>query len=181
MAFARARRHTIDHDRFVDGLQRSIASWASRERSRRSNALEPSQHLDELPTRLDVADEVAVSHLGALQQIDIAREQQTGFGGGDRCEVGVRGIVAIRRIESSQPEVRGKPTEMNVRDKANPVWGDPREPSCVPEIQGVERRIRGNAIPIANQVPEIDEFAVRDEAIDFRVRNAERFDHVLDG
>src|SRR3954447_4427473 len=68
---------------------------------------------------------------------------------------------------------------MHVRHEAE-FRGHRRQPSGVSEIDAVKRWVRGYAVPIANQVAEVDELAIHDQAVDFRMGNAKRLDQVLD-
>src|SRR5678816_289873 len=76
--------------------------------------LEAIQHLTQLPPRILRMDEGAVRKFRVLEQANVATEQDAMFGAGNRQQLRIPVIVAIKAVESKQAQVGSEAAEMYV-------------------------------------------------------------------
>src|SRR5678815_4953556 len=92
--------------------------------------LEAIQHLTQLPPRILRMDEGAVRKFRVLEQANVATEQDAMFGAGNRQQLRIPVIVAIKAVESEQAQVGSEAAEMYVEYESrltHRLWSPTRD------------------------------------------------------
>lgn len=90
-------------------------------------------------------------------------------------------IIAIERIKAEQAKDRGELAQMHIAYEFGFAQWPVAQPDDGRDVQTLEHRIDGDAVAILQLIVKSDGTAIDQNHLDFRVRNADRLDRVLDG
>ena len=109
-------RQRIEHIRLCDFANRCIAFQAKGEGAEAARQTEPCHDLAELPRRLHRTHTTAVADSALLEQVAVARQNDTPFTAGDLGDLAVQVVVAVQGIETRHAQQPGKSAQMGIGD-----------------------------------------------------------------
>src|SRR5207244_2608467 len=158
--------------RFRHCAELAVATKTPRERLGGERTV-PLQHLDELPVRFGLANEIAVDNVAALQEPAIAREKDARLSRGppgDRVIVCDRGI---RCVDAHQPKPPGQLAQVTVEHESNRLewtWPDMLHAGNIDRVEPGKCR---DSIVIPDGGVKWRRFTIDQNQLDFRMRDAE--------
>jgi hypothetical protein len=118
---ADARRHAVGNGGDRRRLQLPVTPDAARERGDQPSEIEPAKYFDELLARVGGSHPVPVCDSAALQQREIARQQDSVRLSRRSRQVVVAAVGLVGRVESRQPQV-GRATRSGSRRSRVSGW-----------------------------------------------------------
>lgn len=138
--------------------------------------VEPREQLVQLRVRLLRVQVAAAYDRAALQQLAVAGQHDPAFARGERDEFVVAVVVVVAGVEAGEAQQLREAAEMRIGDEAPALGLRQRRFGGRPRAF----RMDVDTVAVAKRPVEGGRRAVHAEPADFRMRDAERFDRMLD-
>src|SRR6476646_7920424 len=175
------RLKAVNHLVLRNGGQCAVAPHAAGKRRKPLAKVQSPQDLERLLLGVLRADEEAVGESATLQQGTISGQQDPLLGQADVNQRLVLGVTGPPHVKAKEAKQTRQPTEVHVDDEARITQRHRAQPGRRPDVERLEHRVCGDAVAGRRAVAEILGIAVEEDEVDLGVRNAQRFQNVLDG
>ena len=119
-------------------------------------------------------------HFRPFEQAGVATEHGAVFGQGNRQEFDILAIVAVKAIETKQPQVSRQPAQVYVEHEARLAQRRGAQARDIGKVKAFEHGIHRDTFTIAQLVAETNRCAIHQDQVDLGVRHTQGFDRILD-
>src|SRR5271157_1345748 len=174
-------RHSLVDLLLGDGTQAFIARHAAGERAQQPREIEPFHHLGGLPAAVRLAQPVAARHGGVFEQPAVPRQQDALLFGGDPRQFRIARAIPVLGVESEHAQIRRQPSQVNIQHELRFAQRLRAHAQLRRDVERFEYGIHRDTVAISKHAGKVRRLAVDQHQVDFRVRNAETLDRILDG
>src|SRR6266536_2189287 len=170
----------VEDGLFGDRVEQSVAMSATPKRGGCGEQIETPEDLNRLLPWLRSPHKVAVHHLAAFQQPEVASQENTLLVMRGPRQLPVLAIGLVQSIEAEYTQVPGQPSHMSVHHEAvlRQWWTQPRQKA---HVQCSKGWVETDPVAISDEPAEIHGGSVDQNKINLGMRHAHRFEHILHG
>jgi hypothetical protein len=117
----------------------------------------------------------------ALEQLAVARQHDAPLRDGQALDLVVGEVVVVQGVEAGHAQQVGQAAQMGVGDEAGLAQRPRAHAQQRRDVEGFELGVDRNPVAVEQRTAEAHRLAVDEHELDFGVRHAEGFDHVLGG
>jgi hypothetical protein len=116
-----------------------------------------------------------------FEQPAVPRQQDALLFGGDPDQFRIASGISVLGVESEHAQIGRQPSQMNIERELRLAQRLRADAQLRRDVERFEYGVHRDAIAVPNQAGKVRRLAVDEHQINFRVRDAETLDHILDG